>query len=339
MDNLTFLTGSTGLLGGHMLIQLYKKGKRLRCLIRSTSSFEQLQTICDFYEQSFEELKNNVDWVVGDTLDYCSLCEMMKHVDEVYHCAALVSFNSKDNASILRTNIQGTANMVDAALSNNIKRFCFVSSIAALGKTYDHSPIQEETPRKNEGRSSNYSESKFKSELEIWRGMAEGLNAVIVNPGIILGPGLIDKGSMLIVKTGRKGLPFYTKATTGYVDVRDVCRSSIELMERSFYGKRYILVSENAHSGTVLGLVAKEYGKKPPRYVAGPLLLSFGVFASTIWGFLTGTTPQLTKSTIRSVQNPDRFSNERLKTTLNYAFIPLDQTIKDICNHLKKQGF
>jgi len=335
-NNLVLLTGATGLLGGHMLVHLHQAGKKVRCLIRLSSSLTQLKLICSFYNQPFEELKNSVEWVYGNTLDFIGLCDLMENVEEVYHCAAMVSFNSKNQTALLQTNVQGTSNMVDAALKAGLKKFCFISSIAALGSTPDHTPIQEETPRKNDDRISAYSESKFRSELEVWRAISEGLNAVIVNPGVILGPGDPGKGSLLLFQTGRKGLPFYTKATTGYIDVRDVCKIAIELMEKRIYKKRFILISENAHNGTVFGLIAKEFGKEPPRIIAGKTLLKMGVLFSALSGWITGKTPQLTSDTIRSAQNSQSYSNDRVCKTLDYSFIPLEKTIHEIADFLKK---
>lgn len=337
-NNLTLLTGSTGLVGGHMLVHLHRAGKKLRCLVRSTSSLEQLRLICSYYSVSFDELKQSVEWVVGNTLDFIELSELMENVAEVYHCAAVVSFNSKNRLEVLQTNVQGTSNIVDAALKIGVKKLCFISSIAALGTTPDHSPITEETPRKNVDRSSAYSESKFRSELEVWRGISEGLNAVIVNPGVVLGPGAPDKGSLLLFQTGRKGMPFYTKATTGYVDVRDVCEISIALMEKELFNQRYILVSENAHNGTVFSLIANEFGKKPPQILAGKAILKAGVLVSSITGFLTGSTPQLTNDTIRSAQNPQSYSNDRVRSALNHSFIPLSETIRETANFLKRHN-
>jgi nucleoside-diphosphate-sugar epimerase len=337
-NNLAFLTGSTGLVGGHLLVRLFQSGKALRCLVRPTSSFEQLKLICAYYDLSFDLLRQSVEWVEGDTLDFISLCEQMKGVQEVYHCAAMVSFHSSNKKELLQVNIHGTSNMVDAALAAGVEKFCFISSIAALGSTVDLSPIKEDTPRKNDDRPSAYSESKFKSELEVWRAASEGLNVVIVNPGVVLGPGDPTKGSLLLFNTAKKGIPFYTKATTGYVDVRDICTISMALMEKALFRTRFILVSENAHNGTVFGLIAREYGKKGPRFVAGKAILSLGVFLSSIAGLLTGKTPQLTKATIRSAQNPQIYSNDRIRRTLDYEFIPLSRTISDTVAFLKESN-
>jgi dihydroflavonol-4-reductase len=337
-NNLVLLTGSTGLLGGHLLVNLIKAGKKVRCLIRPRSSLDQLELICSYYNLSFVELQQSVEWVHGNTLDYIGLCDLMVGVEEVYHCAAIVSFNSRDRLEVLQTNIQGTSNMVDSALKTGVGKFCFISSIAALGSTSDNAPIQEDTPRKNDDRTSAYSDSKFRSELEVWRGISNGLNAVIVNPGVILGPGDPKKGSLLLFQTGRKGMPVYTKATTGYVDVRDVCKICVELMEKGSFRKRFILVSENAHNGTVFGLIAKEFGKKPPRILAGKALLNTGVLFSTILGWVNGKTLQLTKDTIRSAQNPQIYSNERIRKALGYSFIPMSDTIHEIADFLKKSN-
>jgi nucleoside-diphosphate-sugar epimerase len=335
-NNLVLLTGATGLVGGHMLVRLFKSGKNVRCLIRSSSSLEQLKLICTFYNQPFEDLNNAVEWVQGDTLDFIGLCSIMKQVTEVYHCAAMVSFRSKNRVELFQTNVQGTSNMVDAALMEGVGKFCFVSSIAALGSTPDQTPVMEDTPRKNEEKTSAYSESKFRTELEVWRAISEGLNAVIVNPGVILGPGNPDAGSLLLFQVGRKGMPFFTRATTGYVDVRDVCDISIELMERGLFQKRYVLISENAHNGTVFGLIGKEFGKNAPRIQAGKALLCIGVLFSAIAGRFTGKPSQLTLDTIKSAQNPQVYSNERIHKTLDYSFIPLQQTIRETSDFLKK---
>lgn len=336
-NSVIFLTGSTGLVGGHLLVRLFQSGKKVRCLLRPSSTFEQLKLICSFYHISFEELQESVEWVHGDTLDFIGLCELMENSVEVYHCAAMVSFNTKNRKEMLETNVQGTSNMVDAALKTGVQKFCFISSIAALGSTNDQSPIQEDTPRKTDGRSSTYSESKFRSELEVWRAISEGLNAVIVNPGVILGPGDPGKGSLLLFKAGSKGIPFYTTATTGYVDVRDVCEICISLMEKDIFKKRHILVSENAHNGIVFGLIAKEFGKKPPWILAGKGLLQASVWISGIVGFFTRKTPQLTNDTIHSAQNPQFYSNERVCKTLDYSFIPLKRSIHDTAEFLKKK--
>jgi len=336
IHNLVFLTGSTGLVGGHLIVRLHQSGKNIRALVRSTSSFDQLRLICQFNHQSFEELYNSVEWVHGNTLDFVGLCELLEDVEEVYHCAAVVSFNSRNRKEILQTNIQGTANMVDASLKCGVKRFCFISSIGALGNAEMGEFINEKTPWKNDGKASAYSESKFRSELQAWRGYNEGLNLVIVNPGVILGPGAPNKGSLLLFEAGRKGIPFFTKATTGYVDVRDVCMASIKLMEKEIFGKHFILVSDSIDNRDLFSMIAQEFNAKPPRFEAGKTILTLAAFFSEAYGLLTGKMPQLTRETIKSAQKPQKYSNQLIKKTLDFEFIPLCQTIQDTCNFLKE---
>ena len=333
---LAFLTGCTGLVGGHFLIHLYQSGYHIRALVRSTSSFDQVRLICAFYNQSFDELYDSVEWIWGNTLDYVGLCERMTGVEDVYHCAAIVSFNSKNSKELLRTNIQGTSNMVDAALKCGIKRFCFISSIGALGNAKKGDFVYENTPRKSNGESSVYSDSKFRSELEVWRAGNEGLNTVILNPGIILGPGTPTKGSLLLIQAGRKGMPFYTKATTGYVDVRDVCRAGMELMGKNKFGKHFILVSENIDNKELFSMIASEFNKKPPRFFAGKTILLLGAFLSEIYGKASGKMPQLTRETAKTAQNSQKYSNQQIRSTLDFNFIPLRQTIRDTCDFLKE---
>jgi len=335
IHNRVFLTGATGLVGGHLIVRLHQSGKNIRALVRSTSTFDQLRLICLFYHQSFEELYNSVEWVYGNTLDFVGLCEQLLDVEEVYHCAAIVSFNSRNRKELLQTNIQGTSNMVDASLKCGVKRFCFISSIGALGNAEKGEFINEKTPWKNDGKASAYSESKFRSELQAWRGYNEGLKLVIVNPGVILGPGSPNKGSLLLFQAGRKGMPFYTKATTGYVDVRDVCRAATELMEKEIFGKHFILVSDSIDNRELFSRIAAEFNARPPRFEAGKTLLHLAAFLSETYGFLTGKMPQLTRETVMSVQKPQKYSSQLIQKTLNFDFIPLLETIQDTCTFIK----
>ena len=338
IHNFVFLTGSTGLVGGHLLIHLHHSGRRVRALIRPSSSFEQLHLICVFYRQSFEELFEAVDWVYGDTLDYISLCDLLNGAEEVFHCAGIVSFDSRNSRQLFQTNIQGTSNMVDAAIKCSVKRFCFISSISALGNTNGPNFINEETPRMNEEIYSVYSDSKFRSELEVWRANSEGLETVILNPGVVLGPGISSKGSLLLFQTVQKGMPFYTNATTGYIDVRDICRAGIELMEKGLFGKRFILVSENIGDKELLSMIALEFKVKPPRYHVGKKLLQLSACLSEFISKLMGLEPKLTKDLVKAVQCPHKYSSQQIKTALNFQFTPLRKTIQDTCLFIKENG-
>lgn len=338
MKEKIFLTGGTGFLGGHILINLYKKGYKIRALIRKSSSFEQLKILCKFYDITFDKIKNSVEWVYGNTLEYKSITENTEGIKEIYHCAGKVSFNDKNKEEIFNTNIKGTKNIINAALEKGIKNICYISSTSALGDMGNGEYIDEITPRIKNKRRSAYSESKFKAEQEVLAGKEKGLNIVIVNPGIILGPGDITKGSLMLIKTGTKGMPFYTNATTGYVDVRDVANICIRLMEKEIFGERFILTSENASYKKIFTLSAKEYGKPAPFIHAGHSLLKTAAFFSYIYGKITKKVPQLTKETIASAEKKTFYSNGKIKTALNYSFIPIEKTITDTCKLMKEDN-
>ncbi len=336
MQERVFITGCTGLVGGHLLVRLYLQGNKIKALVRKTSSFEQLRLISDFYNVPFMELHRSVDWVYGDTLDYIGLTEGLVNCDTVYHCAALVSFEKGTREALLKTNVQGTANIVDASLHNGIKTFCYVSSIAALGKESESDFINEETPRDVNKPASGYSESKYLSELEVWRGAAEGLNVVVVNPGVILGPGLPDKGSLLIFNVGSKGLPFYVDSQTGYVDVRDVCRALIELVERKEFGKRFVLVSRNMNIKQLFTLIASAYGKKGPSIHVGVGWLRVAAGLMAIVSFFTGKRSQLSTDTLYSIAHPEFYSSQLIQETIDFHFTPMEDTIHDTVLFLKQ---
>jgi dihydroflavonol-4-reductase len=338
MQQLAFLTGSTGLIGGHLLVYLYKCNYKVRALIRPTSSFAQLKLICDFYGLSFGELYNSIEWINGNTLDFVGLKESISGVDEVFHCAALVSFNRKKSKDLLVTNVRGTANIVDAALECGVKRLCFISSIGSLGSENNNAHIDENSFRDPNKEGSVYTESKYLSELEVWRGSAEGLDVVILNPGVVLGPGIPDRGSMLLFNVARKGMPFYTDATTGYVDVRDVCRAAIGLMSENIFGKRFVLVSENLSNRQLFTLIANEFGKKGPSIRAGKIILNTAALVSDLIGKLTGSIPQLTKETVKTAQNPQRYSSKNVIETLNFEFLPIQTTVKETAEFIKKNN-
>jgi len=341
MQQLVFITGSTGLVGGHLLVQLHLKRFKIKALVRKTSSFEQLKLISDFYNVSFNEVIKAVDWVYGDTLDYIGLQEALKGVKTIYHCAAMVSFGRKNRETLLKTNIRGTANMVDAAVECGVGQFCFISSIAALGSENETGFIDETTPRDINKPVSVYSESKFLSELEVWRGAAEGLNVVILNPGVILGPGLPNKGSMLLFQAASKGIPFYTDSVTGYIDVRDICRAAIDLISREIYGKRFVLVSENVDNMRLFTDIAQQFGKKGPSVRAGKGLLNIAIVFAELLSLFTKKDPPLSKDTIRTVTHPEYYSSQLIKDTIHFSFTPISETIHDtslfLINHLKER--
>jgi nucleoside-diphosphate-sugar epimerase len=236
---------------------------------------------------------------------------------------------------MFKTNVEGTANVVNLALKYKIEKLCYVSSIAAIGRTESEALITEETVWKNSDKNSNYSKSKNAAEREVWRGIEEGLNAVIVNPSVILGPGDWKQGSSKIFDTLWKGTNFYTEGVNAFVDVKDVASIMRLLMHSKIINERYILSSENLSYKEVFTKILLSFDKKPPRYKASLLLLNLVWRLEKLKGFLLNTKPLITKETVNTSQNKYFYSSAKVINALSFEFIPIDKCIKDCCKFLK----
>lgn len=323
------VTGATGLVGSHLIVELTKEGKSVRALKRKGSSTALVNTLFSAYSKEGDALVNQGEWVEGDVEDFHSLKDALIGVDEVYHCAAMVSFSQNNNRKMLSVNVLGTANMVDACIELGVKRFCHVSSIAALGSSTMGQPIDEEaTWGKSKGKSV-YAVSKFLSEMEVQRGVELGLNAVIVNPSVIIGPGRWDSGSGQLFGAIERGFPFYTLGSTGYVDVRDVARAMVAAMEKGLCGRRYILNGENLRHKEVFEMIASELGKRKPYIKVSPWLSEMAWPLAWLVGKISGKTPALTKDTARSGHSVTSFSSKRAEEELHIAFTPISEAVRN----------
>ncbi len=329
-----FVTGGTGLVGSHVLFDLVQSGQSVRALKRPTSNLKLVSKIFSYYSDEPEKLFNQIDWVEGDILDYHSLEELLAGITEVYHCAAMVSFHANDHDSMLNNNVKGTANLIDAALYNKVKKFCHVSSIAALGKTTDGTEINEETYWIPSKQKSTYSLSKFFSEMEVWRGIEEGLEAVIVNPSIILGPGNWDIGSPKLFQTIWKGLKYYTIGETGFVDVRDVAASMVRLMDDSNFNltrnQRFILNAGNMSYQEFFNKIADALKRPRPKTFASDMILQVAWRAARLASFFSGKRPLITRETVSGTNRINHYNGNKICKTIGYNYRPLDVTIIDI---------
>ncbi len=326
------------MLGSHLLLDLLLSGCKVRACKRTTSKVEIVKKIFSFYTDKSEELFENIEWCDADMLDYDSIYEAMNGVDVVYHCAATVSFNPKFKEQMIKNNVEGTANIVNSALQHGIKKLCHVSSIAALQSTKNNKLIDEDIIRTNNEKISAYSVSKLKSELEVWRGIAEGLNAIIVNPSVIIGAGNWNNGSPRLIKTVNKGLKFYTKGSTGFVDVRDTVKIMIKLTNSNISSERYIINAENIPYRTIFDEIAKNLNKKKPSIYAGNFILQTVLILESIAYKLFGKEPKITKDTIISAKSKSRYSNKKIKNTLDYKFIDIKKSISDVCKIFKNDN-
>ena len=322
------VTGGTGLVGSHLIYKLLTMNLKVRALKRKESDITQVKKIFNYYSDKADELFGNIEWIEGNVADKASIFEAMENVTRVYHTAAFVSFNKRDRQNIFEFNITGTANVVDAALEMKTEKLCFVSSTAALGNPDDEFQVDESSAWHSGKNRSAYSISKYKSEMEVWRGITEGLNAVIVNPSIIIGPGNWQRSSSKMFYEIWKGLKFYTKGITGYVDVRDVVNIMIELMEKNIFGEKFVVSDGNYSYQEIFNMIADALGKKRPSLYATKLLTKTAFITDAIFSFISGKEPVITGETISASGSKIFFRNNKITEKLNYQFMPINESIK-----------
>lgn len=333
------VTGGTGLVGSHLLFDLAKKGENIRALKRENSSLQDVRDCFAYYSDKADELFDKIEWVNGNMLDTDSLNDALKGITKVYHSAALVSFKKTDKNLMKNINVEGTRNIVDACLDHKIEKLCFVSSVAALGTPEEKEDIvSETTPWSPEDKRSGYSISKFNSELEVWRGIEEGLDAVIVNPSIILGPGQWHKGSSLLFTTVAKGMKYFTRGITGYVDVRDVSKAMVQLMDSDIKNERFLLNADNCSYEFIFKSIAKALNLPEPQKYASPLLTGIGWRLAYLKKIFLFQEPGFTRATARSSHNRTYYSNQKIKDTLNFEFITVEDSIKDAAKQYPLKG-
>ncbi len=326
------VTGGTGLVGSHLLFDLCRSGKQVRAIKRSKSAVENVKKVFNYYSSRSEELFKNIEWVDADLLDVYSLMDAMEGVTQVFHCAAIVSFDPKNEKQMILANVEGTANMVNAALEKGVKKFVHISSIATIGNPETGKQATEDTFWKSSPENSNYSISKYGAEREVWRAAGEGLDVVVINPSLIIGAGSWQKSSSNLFSKGHKGVKYYTDGETGFVDVRDVSTLLILLMNSDIKNERYIISAENMKFKTFFDIMHTEFGKPTPNIKAGKFLSGFAWRTEKLRCTLNGGTPLITKETARSANKVNTYSNKKISAAFpDHRFIPIEQSIKDTC--------
>lgn len=321
------VTGANGLLGSRLVFDLVSKGKKVRALKRKTSDL----SILHHYFKDQMDLFQTIEWADGDVLDIFSLEDALKDVEQVYHCAAKVSFSPEGYDSMTQTNVKGTANLVNLCLDASVRKLCHVSSVAAIGRALDGEQITEETVWKTSSLNSNYAISKYGAEQEVWRGVAEGLDAVIVNPTIILGWGNWMDGSSSMIRKVHEGLHFYTRGLNGFVDVSDVSKAMINLMDSPHKNQRFILNAENLSYLDFFTMAAGFLNKKAPSHLAGPFLSELAWRAEKIKKIFTGKIPLITQETARTANNRYFYSQDKIRELLGFQFIPVKKSLEMLC--------
>lgn len=334
---MNFVTGATGLLGTHVLVELSRRNQRIRALKRGDSDLSTARKIFTHYfgaegESRFEQ----IEWVVGDVLDVYALEQGITGCSVVYHCAAKVSFRRRDFRKLVKINKEGTANVVNVCLTAGVDHLCYVSSTAAIGRSTTKTVYDEGNKWVTAPENSGYAISKYSAENEVWRGVEEGLNAVIVNPSVIVGPGNWNESSLSIFKVVKKGLKFYTPGMNAFVDARDVAFVLAELGERRIFNDRFLVISENLYYKDLFSKIAKAFGVKGPTIEAKPWM------AALVWRLesflaLFGKKQTITRETARSSMSVTQYSNQKIKSKLGFEFRSMDDAVANAVNYFNQQ--
>ena len=328
---MNLVTGGTGLVGCHIIIDLLKQNKQVRALKRENSNIELVTTVFKHY--NLEELSNKIEWVDGDVLDIPSLESAIEGVTNIYHSAAIVSFNKKHFKKMYEVNVQGTANIVNVALSNNVKKIGHISSIAAIGRG-PNNLFTEENKWKTDKKNSYYAITKYCAEREIWRAEQEGLSAVIVNPGIIFGPSSWHRSSTTLFKQVSRGLPRYTLGTNGFVDVRDVSKAIVQLMDSEISSERFILVGKNLSYKEIFNKIAASLNKPAPNKEAKKWMMQLAWRYESIRAAIRRKSPAITKETAMTACEKYIYDSSKIENKINFEFSSIDDAIKNTARFL-----
>jgi dihydroflavonol-4-reductase len=319
-----FITGANGLVGSFIVRKLLSNNYRVKALKRENSDLSLLEGVSD-----------KIEWVNGDICDIKLIDQSLEGIETVIHTAAIVSFAPQLKNLMFQVNVEGTANVVNSALKSKVKKFIHISSVAALGRKKNQQVIQESSFWEDSSYNSNYAKSKYLAELEVWRGMEEGLDGFILNPSVILGPGNWDSGSTKIFKYIWKENPFYSGGSMNFIDVRDVSNILLRLMEENKGNKeRFILNSLSMSYKDLFYSIADTMNKKRPGYKAGLFLSEIAWRMEAAKAFITGGSPLLTKETVKLSKNSYFYDNSKISKLLNYEFIAPQQTIDWTCREL-----
>lgn len=323
------VTGATGLVGSHLLLQLLQSGEEVRALYKTQENIQKTKALFHWKNQS--DLFEKINWIQGCITEIPTLEIAFENIDYVYHCAAYISFDPNDEEKLRKVNIEGTANIVNFCLAKDIKKLCYVSSIAALGDLQEHETIiTEETDWNPEKPHSDYAISKFGAEMEVWRGQEEGLNTVIVNPGVILGPGFWQNGSSEIFRRIKKGLKFYTKGSSGFIGAEEVVKTMYFLMKSGIKKERFTLVEKNYSYQELSNKIADALQVKRPDTLIKSWMTNLAWRIDWIFSTLFFRERKLSRAMAKSMHTETLFDNSKIKKACNIEFTSLDEYIKKV---------
>ncbi len=326
------VTGGTGLVGSHLLVRLVQENEPIRAIYRTPESIEKTKKVFSYYTNLSEELFSNVEWVQADITDVPSMIPAFKGIKKVYHCAALISFDPVDYITMRKVNIHGTAIIANLAIDAKVEKLCFVSSIATIGEDAKKEFANEENDWSGNEKNNGYAITKYGAETEIWRASQEGVDVVIVNPGVILGSGFWTSGSGKMFSQVYKGFSFYSEGVTGFVGVKDVVNSMVQLMGSNCKNERFILVSENKSFKEVLFSIADALGKKKPSRCVQPWQASLFWRWEWLVSKIMARKTRMSKYTAKTLHRETYYSSEKCRKQLELSFEKIEAVINQVKN-------
>ena len=324
------VTGGTGLVGAHLLYHLSLENDVVTAIHRENSNLQAVKKVFSYYTKDFEHLFNKIKWIEADITDICQLEIAFENITEVYHSAALVSFNPKDYKAMRKINIEGTTNIVNFCINKKVQKLCFVSSIATIEKSINNKVIDEEGEWNVEKNNYGYAITKYGAEMEVWRASQEGIDVVIVNPGVILGAGFWNAGSGKIFTKIFHGLEFYTEGKTGFVGVKDVVKTMVFLTNSTIKNERFILVSENKSYKEVFFLIADALKKKRPYKRIHRWKMELLWRGSSFLSIITGKEPLLSKYAAKSANSTSLYTSKKVQEILPFKFQTIEAVVKEV---------
>ena len=330
------VTGATGLVGSHLVCSLTAQDHKVRAIYRDEASLEKFKMVAARYSKA---QLDKVEWLEADLLDLISLEDACQGITTIYHAAAFISFDPRDQRKLRKINIEGTANLVNVALSKGVTKICHISSVATLGKALAGQAITEETEWNPQQPGSGYAISKYGAEMEIWRGGQEGLKVCMLLPSVILGEGHWNSASGNLIKKGANGMPFYTPGGSGFVDVQDVVQAAILIANSAACeGEKFLLSAYNKDYKSFFTNLAIAFGSSKPRYEVPQWCMR--IAASTDWlaSRILGTPQRLSQALVDSIYKQSNYSSDKIKEKLDFEFTPWEQTIERICDAFKAQN-
>lgn len=334
---MVLVTGGTGLVGSHLLFKLAEQGIKVRAIHRAESDLSRVEKIFSYYTAQSSKLFKKIEWVFADINNIPDLEKAFIGVNQVYHCAALISFDPKDYGLLHKVNVEGTANVVNLCVANKIEKLCYVSSIAAIGKNIGDQESTEETDWQ-QSHASGYSITKTAAELEVWRGSQENIPVVVINPGVIIGPGFWESGSGELFQRANKAPKYFPPGGSGFVAVSDVVAIMTTLMNSGIQNERFIVISKNLTYREILEKLTKAMKEEPPKKQIPIWVLEILWRLDWFWSLITNSKRKLTSASVFSLKNRAFYSNAKVIERLDYTFESLERTIVLSSNIFKEEN-